>query len=126
MPAGVRGGPGVEKIRHYQNADGKLLVDITRSLRASERSRAAPLANLLGGPCVVPAGITYSLLCGFIFHGSSFAIDLTTLRLACLRFVVNCGTKNRRSQLWAVTKLDLAGYSQIIPGRRQNRPKIRS
>ena len=38
----------------------------------------------------------------------------------------NCGTKNRRSQLWAVTKLDLAGYSQIIPGRRQKRPKIRS
>ena len=38
----------------------------------------------------------------------------------------NCGTKNRRSQLWAVTKLDLAGYSQIIPGRRQKRPKIQS
>ena len=41
-------------------------------------------------------------------------------------YALNCGTKNRRSQLWAVTKLDLAGYSQIIPGRRQNRPKIRS
>ena len=38
----------------------------------------------------------------------------------------NCGTKNRRSQLWAVTKPDLAGYSQIIPGRRQKRPKIQS
>ena len=56
MPAGVRGEPGVEKIRHYRNADGKLLVDITRSLRASERSKAAPpLANLRGGPCVVPS-----------------------------------------------------------------------
>ena len=65
MPAGVRGEPGVEKIRHYRNADGKLLVDITRSLRASEWSKAAPLANLRGGPCVVPAGIT--LTCGFSF-----------------------------------------------------------
>ena len=34
MPAGVRGEPGVEKIRHYRNADGKLLVFLTRSLRA--------------------------------------------------------------------------------------------
>ena len=25
-PAGARGEPGVEKIRHYRNADGKLLV----------------------------------------------------------------------------------------------------
>ena len=41
MPAGVRREPGVKKIRHYRNADGKLLVDITRSLRASERSKAA-------------------------------------------------------------------------------------
>ena len=64
MPAGVRGEPGVEKIRHYRNADGKLLVDIARSLGASERSKAAPLANLRGGPCVVPAGIT--LTCGFL------------------------------------------------------------
>ena len=45
MPAGVRGEPGVEKIRHYRNADGKLLVDITRSLRASERSKAAPFGQ---------------------------------------------------------------------------------
>ena len=67
MPAGVRGEPGVEKIRHYRNADGKLLVDITRSLRASERSKAAPLANLRGGPCVVPAGITWPVV---FFHGS--------------------------------------------------------
>ena len=35
MPAGVRGEPGVEKIRHYRNADGKLLVHITRSLEAN-------------------------------------------------------------------------------------------
>ena len=74
MPAGVRREPGVKKIRHYRNADGKLLVEITRSLRASERSKAAPLANLRGGPCVVPAGIT--LACGFLsvqfFSLSSF------------------------------------------------------
>ena len=45
MPAGVRGEPGVEKIRHYRNADGKLLVDITRGLGASERSKAAPFGQ---------------------------------------------------------------------------------
>ena len=66
MPAGVRGEPGVEKIRHYRNADGKLLVDITRGLRASERSKAAPLANLRGGPCVVPAEI--ALTCSFLSY----------------------------------------------------------
>ena len=37
MPAGVRGEPGVEKIRHYRNADGKLLV---ASLGAWELTRA--------------------------------------------------------------------------------------
>ena len=30
MPAGVRGEPGVKKIRHYRNADGKLLVESIR------------------------------------------------------------------------------------------------
>ena len=69
MPAGVRGEPGVKKIRHYRNADGKLLVDITRSLRASERSRAAPFGQFArpeaasGPPCLPfcqaqPAGIS--------------------------------------------------------------------
>ena len=64
VPAGARGEPGVEKIRHYRNADGKLLVASLGAWRASERSKAAPLANLRGGPCVVPAGIT--LTCGFL------------------------------------------------------------
>ena len=59
MPVGVRGEPGVEKIRHYRNADGKLLVDITRSLRArASEAERVPLVNLRGRPCVVPAGIT--------------------------------------------------------------------
>ena len=40
MPAGVRGEPGVEKIRHYRNADGKLLVDITRSLESSRAEQS--------------------------------------------------------------------------------------
>ena len=88
MPAGVRGEPGVKEIRHYRNADGKLLVDITRSLRASERSKAAPLANLRGGPCVVPAGIT--LTCGFLSlraflilekPGSTYRLQLTLLSM---------------------------------------------
>ena len=59
MPAGVRREPGVEKIRHYRNADGKLLVFLTRSLRArASEAERVPLVNLRGRPCVVPAGIT--------------------------------------------------------------------
>ena len=45
MPAGVRGEPGVKKIRHYRNADGKLLVASLGAWRASERRRARPFGQ---------------------------------------------------------------------------------
>ena len=40
-------------------------LESTGGARAAAK-KAAPLANLRGGPCVVPAGITYSVCCGFL------------------------------------------------------------